>query len=191
MKRINIFTLIAVAVTTLCVSMVTIAGVPVPFGWYLDGGVGYTKVSSISYGRGTSVSSGGPSVAIDGGYKFNPYFGAELGYTKYAEAKIKSSINATYIKNKMVSYDIAAKGILPIMDSGFNLFSKIGWSLIHSATSGSVTSSHNATGLYVGFGGGYTFMPCMDVHVQWNRAFGDGRTGNLDFYSAGVGYLFG
>src|SRR5579871_6221508 len=96
------------------------AAVPVPIGWYLDGNVGYTKVNNVSYGPNTKVTSGGPSVAIVGGYKFSPYLGAELGYTKYAEEKIKSSLDSTNVKNRLLSYNIAAKAMLPVSTTGFD-----------------------------------------------------------------------
>lgn len=185
------FLIIAIACAiAMCAVTVSSAAITVPIGWYLDGNVGYTKVNNISYGPNTKVTSGGPSVAIDGGYKFSPYLAAELGYTKYAEEKIKSSLDSTNVKNKLVSYNIAGRAILPVSTTGFEFFAKVGWSMIHASSSGTSSGSHNIPGLFLGFGGQYAINPCLNIHLQWNRAYGNNRTGNLDFYSVGLGYIF-
>lgn len=174
----------------MCATAAAWAAVPLPSGWYVNGSVGATKVNGASYGAGTKVSSGGPSLGFDVGYKYAPFFGAELGYNKYSTAKIKSSTSNISGKNKMTSLDIAGKAILPIYTSGFDLYAKLGWVLLHSALSGSFSGSHNTTGLYIGAGGEYAITPCLSVHGQWARANGSNMTGNIDFYSFGFGYLF-
>ena len=76
---------------------------------------------------------------------------------------------------------------MPIVDSGFEVFAKLGVSWLQAQVSG---QDHTANGLFLGFGGDYSVSPNVPVSVQWTRMNGDGRTGNLDFYSVGVAYIF-
>ena len=95
---------------------------------------------------------------------------------------------------------MAAKGILPIAASGFEAFAKLGFSRLVTSASisdsaaaaaiGYGSSSHSATGLYIGVGGQYYFMPEMAVVAQWARAQGNSSTGNEDLLSGGVSFIF-
>jgi hypothetical protein len=179
------------------------AAVPVPFGWYLEGNVGLTQVSNTNYGSNTATSSSGAAWNVNGGYKFSPFFGGEVGYTRYAATKIKTSGGSGYgAKDNHYAIDIAGKGILPIGDTGAEFFAKIGASWIQSRVSitnttaaqsltGLQTGNNNATNLYLGFGGEYAVTPNMPISLQWARSKGNNTTGALDLYSLGVAYIFG
>lgn len=172
---------------------------PLSTAWYLEGNLGLTKVSGTNYGSGTSVSAPGLSGGGIAGYKFMPFFASEIGYTRYATLKIKNPAGVSAAKDKLYAIDIAAKGILPIGDSGFEAFAKVGWSILNSSVSitnasaattvNAVSGTHNAPGLYLGIGADYAYTPSVPINFQWARAYGDGRTGNLDLYSVGVAYL--
>ena len=178
-----------------CVLTAASAEVPLPSGWYIEGNAGGFKSSNVSYLSNTS----GSALNINGGYKFMPFFAAEIGYTKYADITAKANgIEVAQISH--YSYDLVGKGILPIGTTGAELFAKLGVGRINSKVSqsnsayvisSSITGSHNVTGYYFGLGGDYSFMPNVAVNGQWQRAKGDSRTGNLDLYSIGVSYLFG
>lgn len=188
--RTKIIRMMITGAAMMCATAATYAAVPLPVGWYVHGSVGATKINGASYGAGTKVSSGGPSLGFDVGYKFSPFFGSEIGYNRYSTAKIKSQFNNIQGKNKLTSVDIAGKAILPFSTTGIDLYAKLGWVLLHSALSGSFSGSHNTSGLYIGAGASYSFTPCVSVHGQWARANGDNKAGNVDFYSVGLGYIF-
>ncbi len=174
----------------------------VPSGWYGEINFGQSKVSNVSYATNSDISSSGLGTNINIGYKFIPYFAGEIGYTKYANSTAK--VNGTRVaKDVHYSYDAAVKAILPIADSGVDLFAKLGvvrlQSKVSEENSGFVvangivvnTGSHAATGYYYGLGAAYTFWQSVAVNGQWQRATGNSKTGNYDLYSLGLGWTFG
>ncbi len=173
-------------------------GMSLPYGWYLEGNVGSSHSSNTNYPG--SISSSGIGGNGNLGYKFMPFFATEVGYTRYANTSIKSgSTKAATVKN--YSYDIAGKGILPVANSPFELFAKLGIARVNAKTSvdntplaiglGVSSSNHSATGLYYGLGADYSMIPALQLVVQWQRAQGNNQTGNLDLFSGGFTFIFG
>lgn len=173
------------------------AVVSVPYGWYVEANAGSTTLSNKSYPGSSSSSGIGGNLNV--GYKFMPYFATEIGYTQYANTSIKTTGGTQAGTDKHYSYDIAAKGIFPVSCSGFELFAKLGagrvadsMSISNSTAANSMglgSGSHSATGLYLGVGGQYYFMPELAVVVQWARAQGNSSTGNLDLLSGGLSFI--
>ena len=200
MKLIKIIGLVVVAVSTFSFASTALAVVPFPSGWYIQGNAGVTKVSGTSYGAGASTTSNGPSINLIAGYKYNPFFAGEVGYTKYTDVKIKNSARTQAGTNKVVSADIAGVGILPIGVTGFELFAKLGVSLLRSKVSISdadaastvniSSGTHNVSNVFIGAGFDYSFCANIPINFQWQRARGDQRSGDLDLYSVGVAYIF-
>jgi len=200
MKKIALLLALASA-ATLGFSTVTLAEVSLPMGWYLEGNIGGSKISDVSYASGTNMSTTGVAWNLNAGYKFIPYFAAEIGYTSYGNANITSN-GSNVGKNQVKSYDLAGKAILPIQDTGAELFAKLGAARAKSyvtvtnaallAANGITlnTGRYNSTDLYFGLGGDYSFMPAAAVNIQWNRVAGTSKTGNLDLFSIGLTYLF-
>jgi len=168
-------------------------------GWYVDGSLGTTRLSNKSYPGSSSTT--GLSGDANLGYKFMPFFGAEVGYTQYGSTNIKDQFGTKAAEDRHYSYDLAGKGIIPISSSGFELFGKLGVQRTQSkvtiknstaATNIGITSSrHSNVGLYLGAGAQYYFMPEMSVFIQWARANNDSNTGTMDFYGAGLSFIFG
>lgn len=202
MKGIKIAALIVAGMATFNVTTSALAAVAAPMGWYVEGNVGTSRLNNYSNGRNTSIDNGsGFGWNVDAGYKFMPYFGAEIGYTAYGNANINNSggVKAATVKSRY-SYDLAAKGMLPITDSGFELFGKLGIARLHvnAADVGGLAraanigvGTQNKTGGYIALGGDYSFMPNLAANLQWARAQGGkNSTGNADLFSLGVTYLF-
>ena len=170
-----------------------------PYGWYLETNLGSSKLSNSNYPG--SVSSSGVGYNANLGYKFMPYVGAEFGYTGYANSTIKTNAGTKAGTVKHYSWDIAAKGILPFSDSGFEAFAKLGVQRLAAnlstqnaaaaASLGLSGSSHSATGLYYGAGVQYYFMPELAINAQWMQAKGDNSTGSSSLLSAGLSFIFG
>jgi opacity protein-like surface antigen len=169
-----------------------------PMGWYLEGNGGTTKLSNKSYNG--SASSSGIGVNANLGYKFMPYFATEIGYTRYADTSIKDSNSTRAGNDKHYSYDLSFRGILPAADTGLEAFAKAGVERVAShisitnstsaANLGLSTASHSSTGLYLGAGVQYYFMPELAVVAQWQRAYGNSNTGTMDLYSGGISFIF-
>lgn len=169
-----------------------------PYGWYAEINLGSTRISNISYPGKSSNSGIGGNLNL--GYKFMPYFGLEMGYTRYANTSLSDQLNTKAATIKHFSYDLAAKGILPVSSSGFELFAKVGVqrnnanitieNAVAASNIGLTSSNHSNTALYLGIGGQYYFSPEIAVVVQWQRADGNGNIGIMDLYSVGFSVLF-
>ena len=185
------------SVAALLVAGSSLAGdMSVPYGWYIDANAGSGKLSNFS-AQGSSSQSG---TGVNGniGYKFMPYFAMEAGYTSYASSSIVR--NGTKLANvKHNAYGLAGRAIFPIVDSGFELFGKLGVQRISAkvninapaaaAAAGLTSSSHDTVGALLGVGAQYYVMPELAITAQWQRAQGNTKTGTEDLYSAGLSYI--
>lgn len=169
-----------------------------PYGWYIEANAGSSHLSEKSYPGSASSSGIGGNGNI--GYKFMPYFAIEAGYSMYPNTDIDSN-GTQAATDKHYSYDLAAKGILPITDSGFELLAKLGAARVSSHVTidnqdaanqiGIGSGSHSSTGIYIGAGGQYYFLPELAVVVQWQRATGNSSTGTFDLVGGGLNFIFG
>lgn len=186
--------------TALFFSASSLAVMSLPDGWYLDGNVGSTHLSNKSYPG--SASSSGIGGSADMGYKFMPFFGLELGYSRYANTSIKDPSTDTKAGwDKHYSYDLAGKGILPFGQTGAEAIAKLGvgrnassLSLTNTTAASNIglgASQHSETNLYMAAGLQYNFVPELGVVVQWARQLGSSSTGNLDLLTAGFSFIFG
>ena len=175
------------------------AEMSLPYGWYLEANLGSSTLSGDNYPGNTSASGVGYNANL--GYKFMPYVGAEFGYTMYANSTVKNAAGTKAGIGKHWVYDLAAKGILPFYDSGFEAFAKLGIQRIANSMSiqsaaaasglGLSNASHSATGLYLGGGLEYYFMPELAVNAQWERAQGNSSSGTETLLSGGLSFIFG
>jgi hypothetical protein len=174
------------------------ANASIPDGWYLEGLIGSTHLSNKSYPGSSSSSGVGGNLNL--GYKFMPFFATEIGYTQYANTTVQDQFGTKAATDKHSTYDITAKGIVPIATSGFELFAKLG---IQRSTSnistndptaaanlGISNTKHSDTNLYLGAGAQYYFMSELAGVVQWARAQNNSNTGTLDLYSVGISFIF-
>lgn len=175
------------------------AEMSLPYGWYLEANLGSTKLTGDPYPGSTSSSGTGYNANL--GYKFMPYVAAEFGYTGYANVTVTNAAGTKAGIGKYNSYDVAAKGILPFYDSGFEAFAKLGAQRLSSRMTiqnqtaatglGLGNGGHSTTNLYYGAGLQYYFMPEFAVNGQWMRANGNSSTGTETLLSAGLSFIFG
>src|SRR5204863_1436046 len=59
-----------------------------PFGWYIDGDIGFTTFNGKTYPGATSMKSSGKAWSGDIGYKFSKFLAIESGYTRYMTTRI-------------------------------------------------------------------------------------------------------
>lgn len=183
----------------LCLASTSFAAMSFPYGWYIEGNIGSSHSSNTNYPGSTSSSGIGGNGNF--GYKFMPFFATEIGYTQYANTSIKNGAGTKAATVKNYSYDLAGKGILPIANSPFELFAKLGVARVNAKTSinssaaaaglGLTSSNHSTTGLYYGIGADYSLIQAVQIVVQWQRAQGNSTTGNLDLFSGGLTFIFG
>lgn len=171
-------------------------------GWYVEGNVGYANINNTDFGNNTKIDSSNWGYNLNVGYKFIPYFALELGYTRYSTSDIdfNNTMVAKYTPN---AWDLTTKAILPIQNSGFNLYAKLGVARISAKMSiydqNVINANHlnitegttDATGLYYGVGGEYFMWPSTAIHVAWVEAIGTSETGNMALTSIGISHIFG
>lgn len=177
------------------------ADMSMPDGWYLDGNIGGSRQSDKSYPGPSSSSSSGLGGSVDVGYKFMPYFGAEIGYSLYANTIVKDQFGTKAATDKHYSYDLAGKGILPLGPSGAEAFAKLGIGRLKSSVRvnnataanniGISNNQHSDTALYMALGGQYYFYPSLAAVAQWARQQGNSNTGDMDLYTIGVSWIIG
>lgn len=195
-KRFLLRTLVGLT-ALIAASSVFARDMSIPYGWYVEGNLGSTYLSKKSYPGESSESGMGANA--NAGYKFIPYLAAEVGYTQYAYTTVNTNAGVRAAKDKHTSYDLALKGIYPIMQTGIEVFAKLGAAHIMSdmqiknttaANSlGLTENSHNEINAYFGGGAQYYFIPELALVVQWQRANGDSSTGTMDLFSGGLSFL--
>lgn len=185
--------------TAVAVSTGSFALMSIPNGWYVEANAGAVHFWNQDYDSlSTKTDQWGANA--NAGYKFLPYAALEIGYSYYPNTKVYDDADIKVATVKVYSYDIAAKAILPMVDSGFEAFAKLGVDRIKASASINedapasstthVNSSASASGLYWGLGGQYYYTPEMPLIIQFQRAQGNNSTGNADLWSIGVSYLF-
>jgi opacity protein-like surface antigen len=192
------FTLVGLAIFS--VSASSWAACSLPSGFYLEYNWGATRSMAKSYPGVPTVDNSGTGWNGSMGYKFMPYVAVEGGYTRYANTRLQNSAGTTAADDSHYAVDIAAKGILPIYTSGFELFAKVGVVRISSSI-GSVdaaasavdsltfnTNGQSAMGLYLGGGVDYAVTKSLAINTQYARANGNSSTGNMDLVSIGLSF---
>ena len=188
----------AISGMTLLFAVPALAVISAPFGWYVEGNVGSSGLSNKSYPG--SPSSSGIGINANVGYKLMPYLGLEIGATRTANTNLDDQSGNEAGTDKHWSYDIAARGILPFIDSGLEAFAKIGMAQTNSSFSvnnqtaannlGVSSDEYSAIGLYYGVGGQYYLTPAVAGNIQWAQSIGNGNTGNMSLLSIGVSFIF-
>lgn len=180
-------------------SSATLAAAP---GFYVGGQLGWSKAdyAASDYVDLTagSVDNTGMGGRLSAGYQFNQNWAAELGYTKYANAKFKNARdNGAAIADgtlKLDAWDVVGKGILPL-DNGFDVFAKLGMSYVKGKQADGLADAgfkdFNKWRPTYGLGGSYNFNQNVVADVSWVRVQNGSEVRNLDLLSAGVSYHFG
>ena len=153
----------------------------------------------------TSLDSNDTAYSLNIGYKFNPYFALEGGYTdlgKYGfssnvTSPVATTVNGNY---KVDGVNLSAVGIIPL-NNGFSLYGKAGifrantkLDVSSSGTSGVSSTSDHSTNATYGLGASYAFNKDWTAKLEWNRFHDVGETStgkdNIDLYTVGVAYNF-
>jgi OOP family OmpA-OmpF porin len=166
-------------------------------GWYVGGSVGQSKIDCSTGGvPGLSCDDSDTAFRVFGGYQFNKYLGAELGYADLGKATLSGAgLNASV---KAKAWDLVGVGRLPLADK-FSLFGKLGMyradTDLSSNTALIPAASDNNTDLTYGIGAQYDFNKNLGVRAEWQqyKKVGSDNTGgdsDVDVMSVGVVYRF-
>lgn len=168
--------------------------------WYVGAGLGLTEFKDACEGIG------GPGVSCDekdtglklfGGYRVNPNFAVEFGYTDFGKSTL-SAVGFGSASLEASGLEVLAVGIAPISPQ-WSLFGKVGlfaWDLDLKDGTGLIGSaSESGTDLTFGFGASYDFSRNAAVrfeYQQYNDVGDPSTTGEGDgtFLGAALIYKF-
>jgi hypothetical protein len=148
-----------------------------------------------------NVHNTGLGLGLVAGYKFTQYVAGEVGITHYRDTQVYNPAGTRFATDQHYSYDLAGKLMVPIAQSGLDIFGKLGMGRIYSYTHLSnanaaaiygysvSTGVHSHNVLYLGAGAEYAVLKNLMANVQWARAKGTNQTGDLDLYSVGLAYI--
>ncbi len=193
--------------TQLCIGLATLgfcamANAALP-GYYVGGQLGWADTNyssgdlkgnaSVSPITSAGIDDTGIAGRIYGGYQFNQFWGAELGYDQFSNTEIKhiNGINGLNATIKEYAIDLQGKGTIPISDS-FGLFGKAGLAYQKINTDNPLSGNPGRINPAFGAGMAYNFTPNFSVDVAWNhiQKWG-GPIPSTDMFTGGVGYNFG
>ena len=164
-------------------------------GWYVGANVGQSNFkdgcTDIS-GPGVSCEDTDTAFGVFGGYQFNKYFGAELGYTELG--KVTASGSGINAELKAKGFELLAVGTFPINEQ-FSVYGKLGlfaWDVDASA-SGFGSESETGTDVTYALGVQYNFTKKFGVRAQYQQYKDVGKddtTGKSDVDVISVGVVF-
>lgn len=188
-------------------------------------GVSSSQLADAINDAGLSVASSGGSSKETGvagrlfaGYQFNDNFAAELGYSKFSNAKsnayatgvdsVSSLAESVSIGTTTKSYavDLVGKAILPLQNC-FNVYGKLGVAYLNERVDLNVSDVENGVTLSnesfsasehkvlptFGVGAGYEINQNLAADLSWNHIQKVGNTDltNKDMIALGLTYRFG
>lgn len=169
-------------------------------GWYLGASAGQSKEkdgcpSQIPVGSSCDDTSG--AYGIFGGYQFNKYLGAELGYTHLGE--VEASASGVTVTTRVKGFELLGVGTIPI-NPRFEVYGKLGaffWDVKDNCegTCGFSSQSETGTDFTYGIGAKFNLTKNVGVRVQYQRYQDIGKeatTGesDVDYFSLGIVFKF-
>jgi len=129
------------------------------------------------------------------GYNMNQYAAIEGGFTYYSSMKYNTTLVSNNVKTRAASFDLLGKGMLPLADSGFGVFGKLGGAYLNSKTTGSVegislpSSSSSSFRPVVGVGVSYDMTQNWVADLSYTRIlYNSSQVKNPDFIALGISY---
>lgn len=145
----------------------------------LNAGTNIVHADSINFGffetpSATQISGFGWNSNI--GYQFSRFFAMEMGFTQYINTNSGAG-NGNTIQNA----DIATKILLPLTNR-FNIFGKLGGSLLFAS------GGPSQGGFYTAVGAAFAIAPQIDLNAQFANTFFP--LGSIGLLSVGATYHF-
>jgi OOP family OmpA-OmpF porin len=162
-------------------------------GWYIGGAYGMTSFSVDTTGiTNPSVDESDTGFKIYGGFQFNKYLGAEVGYVDLGKAGVSGSVLGVPFTGDAgaTAWTFAGVGTLPLNES-FALFGKVGlanWK-VNASASGFGSTDDSGTDAFFGIGGRYNLNKNWGLVLEYEQ-YTAGDWGDASFTSLGVRYKF-
>ncbi|MDH3314343.1 MAG: outer membrane beta-barrel protein [Gammaproteobacteria bacterium] len=157
-------------------------------GFYVGAGAGFTSIDLCgdpALAGATSCDDDDVGFKVFGGFKFNQYFGAEIGYADLGEVSVSGPGGTATAE--VDGFQFAAVGSYPIEQ--FSLLGKVGFFAWDGEISTPIGSfDDDGTDFMFGLGGAFHFTPQFSVRGEWERFDVDGD--DVDMFSASIIYNF-
>jgi len=181
--------LVAVTIiSTFCLLILPLSGLALVTNWTIGGAGGYGKVHETISGVGVSKNNSGFAWNIHGGYTFNRFIAAEIGYVDLP----KETFGSVAKSDQNYYPYIAAKGMLTLPVVGIGVFGKLGYALVHHRIRGMVTPSgtYSRSALFVAVGASYRVLPLLWVDVQVATTSKNSPVPAMTAYTTGLSLSF-
>ena len=123
-------------------------------GWYVGAAYGMTSANiDTSSFPGLTIDDGSSGFKLYGGFQFNKYLGAEVGYVDFGSFDVTAGSSGDL---SATAYTIAAVGTLPLNES-FALYGKAGMWVWKSKSSIPATTGDDGNDVFFGAGVRYKF----------------------------------
>lgn len=153
-------------------------------GWYLGGAYGMTSADiDTSSMPGLTIDDSGTGFKIYGGFQFNKYLGAEVGYVDFGKFDVTAGSTGDL---SATAYTVAAVGTLPLNES-FALYGKVGMWMWKSKSSIPGTTGDDGTDIFYGAGVRYNFNKNWGLTLDVEQYDSDD---SVTMTSLGVRYKF-
>lgn len=133
---------------------------------YIGGSVGQSKYN-IDCTSPLSCDDKDTAFRLFGGYQFNRFVAAEIGYADMGKAKLTGPGGTDEMA--ATAFDLSAVLSYPFASSGFNVFGRLGLYAGKIELSGPDHGSKNSTNVTFGVGAGYDFSKNLGVRGEWQR----------------------
>ena len=195
---------IAVFAVTASAFALPAAAQPNTSAFYLGAGIGQSKAKDWCSGTGgTGISCDDKKTAWKafGGYQFNRYLSAELGYANLG--KFTASFGSATDEAKVTAWELSAIGAWPVMADRLSIFGRLGAyrAKVKEDINIGGSASHDNNDVTLGFGLQYDFTRNLGVRGEWQRyqkvgggdvalGAGTGEKSNLDVFGISALWRF-
>jgi OOP family OmpA-OmpF porin len=162
-------------------------------GIYIGGALGQAEHSDQcdSPAAGVSCDNKDSAWKIFGGFQFNRYLAAELGYANLGEATASAGpVSAT---DEATAFELVALGMFPVVER-FSIFGKLGLyrgELERTSNNPLIqTGSNTQTDFTFGLGVRFDITHNIGLRAEWQRYLDLGEITDVDLISLGVQFKF-
>ena len=162
-------------------------------GFYLGGSVGQSKAGDTCSDMPAGVSCDDKTTTwkLIGGYQFNRYIAAELGYSP-SLAKASASGFGVTADVKVSAWELVAIPSYPLGD--FSLYGKLGFyaAKTEGRSNVGISADDSNTDFTYGFGAGYRINRNFSARAEWQRysKVGGDNNGKADIDALNFGVLY-
>ena len=163
---------------------------------YVGASIGQSKFSADCAGTST-CDKNDTAWRIFGGYQFNQFIAAEVGYVDLGKLSFSGTLLGTPFNGKIEStaFDLSAVGSYHFTPE-ISVLGRIGGYASKTKTSGTnvISEDKSGTGLTFGLGAGYDFTKNLGARIEWQRyssvKAGTAGDSDVDFFNIGVLWRF-